>query len=65
MNILILIGLAITVIAGRALIRWLVERPKRVRWWSLLDAQWQAIFKAAIEINSEPTADEDGLPFLA
>jgi len=32
--------------------------PQAAEWWSSLEKQWQAIFKAAIGINSEPTADE-------
>jgi Leucine-rich repeat (LRR) protein len=37
-----------------------VERLKdaKWRWWCQLDEQWQAIFKKAIEIESEPTEDE-------
>jgi len=32
--------------------------PQAAEWWSLLDQQWQTIFKEAIGIESEPTADE-------
>jgi serpin B len=32
--------------------------PQAAKWWSSLDAQWQAIFKAAIRIKSEPTETE-------
>jgi serpin B len=32
--------------------------PQATEWWSSLNKQWQAIFKEAIGINSEPTVDE-------
>jgi len=32
--------------------------PQATEWWSSLDAQWQAIFKEAIGIKTEPTAIE-------
>jgi len=32
--------------------------PQATKWWSSLEKQWQAIFKAAIGINREPRAAE-------
>ncbi len=32
--------------------------PQAAEWWSLLDQQWQAIFKDAIGIKGEPTETE-------
>jgi serpin B len=66
--ILTLIGLAITVIVVESVhlsfnrrkkfMTILKSPPQATEWWSSLDVQWQAIFKAAIGIKSEPTAEE-------
>lgn len=57
--ILALISIAAIVSAGA----WIYQKgvrdnQARQRWWSSLDKPWPAIFKAAIGINREPTADE-------